>query len=94
MANIDDIKLITSYFFKYCDLFSLAFILNFFRKGVCVKHFSLPIYFIISYSFALSNAQQKRHFLRHQTAIDGLGHVRRLFCRLGQRGQTKVCGRR
>jgi hypothetical protein len=53
ITNLNDIKLITSYFFRYCDLFSLAFILNFFRKGVCVKHFRLPIYFIISYSAVL-----------------------------------------
>jgi hypothetical protein len=53
ITSLNDIKLITSYFFRYCDLFSLAFILNFFRKGVCVKHFSLPIYFIISYSAVL-----------------------------------------
>lgn len=53
ITSLHDMKLITSYFFRYCDLFSLAFILNFFRKGVCVKHFSLSIYFIISYSAVL-----------------------------------------
>ena len=53
ITSIDDIKLITSYFFKYCDLFSLAFILNFFRKGIYIKHFSLPIYFVTSYSAVL-----------------------------------------
>ena len=53
IVNFEDIKLITTYFFRYCDLFSLAFILNFFRKGVCVRHFRLPIYFVITYSSLL-----------------------------------------
>jgi hypothetical protein len=49
ITSLNDIKLIGSYFFRYCDLFSLAFILNFFRKGVYIKYFSLPIYFVMSY---------------------------------------------
>lgn len=53
LSNFNDIKLIISYFFQYLDLFSCAFILNFFRKNVYVKHFILPISFVISYTLLL-----------------------------------------
>ena len=49
IVSFEDVKLIITYFFRYCDLFSLAFILNFFRKNVYIKHFRLPIYFVITY---------------------------------------------
>ena len=53
LSNFNDIKLIASYFFRYLDLFSCAFILNFIRKDVHIKHFIFPIYFVISYAAIL-----------------------------------------
>lgn len=53
MVRFEDVKLIIAYFFRYCDLFSLAFILNFFRKDVYIWHFRLPIYFVITYTSLL-----------------------------------------
>jgi len=53
ITSIEDIKLIASYFFRYCDLISLVFILNLFRKSVYIKHFRLAIYFVLSYIVVL-----------------------------------------
>jgi hypothetical protein len=50
LTNLEDIKLIAGYFFRYLDLFTIAFVLNFFRKKVYIRDFLLPIYFVVGYT--------------------------------------------
>jgi len=43
------IKLIIKYFVRYCDLCSVFFVLNFFRKDVDFKNYKFVLFFVLSY---------------------------------------------
>ncbi len=53
VSDLNNIELISGYFFRYCDLISLVFILNLFRNDVRIRKFLLPISFVISYILLL-----------------------------------------